>query len=182
MSRGRFRKLEGEDRILWEQVERTTVPLKGRKLERRQPPQQPPADAPEPKAPARNTGGAAAPPPPEKKSQPRLTRLDSPTRNKLARGRLPVQARIDLHGMTQGEAHPLLLSFLRRAQAAGLRHVLVITGKGSTGDGVLRRAVPGWLVTPAFRALVSGIDEAGRRHGGGGALYVRLRRPESHGS
>ncbi|MDN2566412.1 Smr/MutS family protein, partial [Aquibium sp. A9E412] len=107
--------------------------------------------------------------------------VDRPTRAKLARGRVPLEARVDLHGMTQAEAHGLLLSFLRRAHAGGLRHVLVITGKGSApGDsGVLRRAVPQWLATTPFRPLVSGVSEAGRRHGGGGALYVRLRRTGS---
>jgi DNA-nicking Smr family endonuclease len=93
-----------------------------------------------------------------------------------------LEGRVDLHGLTQPEAHSLLLSFLSRAHADGVRHVLVITGKGASfgSDGVLRRAVPQWLATPPFSSLVSGIDEASRRHGGGGAFYVRLKR--KHGS
>ena len=104
--------------------------------------------------------------------------LDRQTHDKLAGGRLPIGARVDLHGMTQDEAYGLLLSFLGRAHAAGLRYVLVITGKGSSsrGDGVLRRAVPHWLATAPFRVIVSGLDPAARNHGGAGALYVRLRR------
>ena len=104
--------------------------------------------------------------------------FDQPTRDKLAKGRLPIDGRVDLHGMTQGEAHALLLSFLQRAHAGGLRYVLVITGKGSSfgSEGVLRRAVPAWLATPPFRALVWSHDSAARQHGGAGALYVRLRR------
>ena len=76
------------------------------------------------------------------------------------KGRLPIEGRVDLHGMTQSEAYALLLSFLQRAHASGVRYVLVITGKGSSsgGDGVLRRQVPAWLSTPPFRALVSSHD------------------------
>ena len=78
-------------------------------------------------------------------------------------------------------AHRALLGFLQRAHHEGLTFVLVITGKGSSsgGDGVLRRAVPAWLSTPAFRPLVSSHDHAARNHGGAGALYIRLRRARS---
>src|SRR5690606_7762021 len=94
------------------------------------------------------------------------------------KGRLPLEAKVDLHGLTQSEAYGLLLSFLHRAHAAGIRYVLVVTGKGSStkGDGVLRRAVPEWLATPSFRSVVGSHDGAARHHGGGGAIYVRLRR------
>jgi DNA-nicking Smr family endonuclease len=103
--------------------------------------------------------------------------LDRPTRDKLAKGRLPIEARVDLHGMTQSEAHALLLGFLHRAYALGVRHVLIITGKGSSlgSDGVLRKAVPAFS-TPSFKPLVGSYEAAARHHGGGGALYVRLRR------
>ncbi|TIR79782.1 MAG: DNA mismatch repair protein MutS, partial [Mesorhizobium sp.] len=104
--------------------------------------------------------------------------LDDQTHEKLKKGRLPIEGRVDLHGMTQDEAYSLLLTFLHRAHAGGIRYVLVITGKGSSsgGDGILRRSVPHWLSTPAFRHLVSSHDHAARNHGGSGALYVRLRR------
>jgi DNA-nicking Smr family endonuclease len=104
--------------------------------------------------------------------------LDRPTHEKLAKGRLPIEGRVDLHGMSQEQAYSLLLSFLHRAHAGGVRYVLVITGKGSSsgGEGVLRRAVPAWLSTAPFRPLVSSHDHAARNHGGAGALYVRLRR------
>ena len=81
--------------------------------------------------------------------------------------------------MRQERAFAVLVSFLRHAQARGARIVLVITGKGREGEegrGVLRQAVPGWLARPDLRDLVVGFEEAGRRHGGAGALYVRLRR------
>jgi DNA-nicking Smr family endonuclease len=103
----------------------------------------------------------------------------------LARGRDAIDARIDLHGMTQTEAHHALASFLRRAQSDGARTVLVVTGKGAgkngrddyVARGVLRRQVPLWLGLPEFRPLIVGFDEAHASHGGQGALYVRLRRP-----
>ena len=78
--------------------------------------------------------------------------------------------------MRQDEAHALLLSFVSRAHQRGVRYVLVITGKGPGGDGVLRRSAPQWLKTPPFRAYVSGLDQAARGHGGEGALYVRIKR------
>jgi DNA-nicking Smr family endonuclease len=99
----------------------------------------------------------------------------------LARGRVRIDARIDLHGMTQAEAHSTLRGFLLRSQANGARFVLVITGKGapntSRGErGVLRQQVPLWLALPEFRRHVLGFDVAHTGHGGEGALYVRLRK------
>lgn len=106
------------------------------------------------------------------------THFDRPTHDKVAAGRLPIEGRVDLHGMTQDEAYGLLLSFLGRAHANGVRYVLVITGKGASsgGEGILRRAVPAWLSTAPFRSLVSSHDNAARHHGGGGAIYIRLRK------
>ena len=102
-------------------------------------------------------------------------------KQQLARGRAAIDARIDLHGMTQAQAHGALLRFLHRAQATGAKFVLVITGKGAPNAprgerGVLRRQVPLWLALPEFRACVLGFDIAHVGHGGEGALYVRLRR------
>jgi DNA-nicking Smr family endonuclease len=98
---------------------------------------------------------------------------------------LSVDASIDLHGLTQTLAHRRLFAFLKETRAHGARTVLVITGKGRPGEpaafgayerGVLRRVVPEWLGSVEFRPLVAGYSEAGRRHGGAGAIYVRLRR------
>ncbi len=95
----------------------------------------------------------------------------------VARGKEPIDARLDLHGLTQSEAHAALLRFLRNAHARDARLVLVITGKGRGGEpGVLRRQVPHWLGLPEFRALVVGFEDAHIAHGGEGALYVRVRR------
>jgi len=169
--------LSEEDRILWSLVARSAKPLLGRK-----PIEQPVEEtkAPEAAKPPAGKAGPAIPAAPiavqPKRHIP--THLDNPTLDKLAKGKLPIEARVDLHGMTQDEAYSLLYTFISRAHGRGARYVLVITGKGSSsgGDGVLRRAVPGWLSTPTFRPFVSSHDHAARGHGGGGALYVRLRR------
>jgi DNA-nicking Smr family endonuclease len=95
---------------------------------------------------------------------------------RLARGREALAARIDLHGMTQDAARAALTAFVRRSADDGWRAVLVITGKGVSGDGVLRRRVPDWLADPPIRDCVAGVSEAHRRHGGEGALYVALKR------
>lgn len=177
MKRKHARKLSAEDRILWNQVARTVTPLDGNSL-------LPEDEEPRAEAPQRRTefGAPAALPTPEQQPaparQPSPAVIDAKTRGRIAKGRLAIDARVDLHGLTQAEAHGLLLSFLHRAQASGLRHVLVITGKGSSpaSEGVLRRAVPSWFSTAPFRGLVSGHSSAARQHGGEGALYVRLRR------
>lgn len=174
------KKLTDEDRVLWTLVAKSTRPLKGRKAVEAEVPA--PAAIDKSSAPAAMAAAMAqpaavpAPNPPRRQNVGHV--LDRPTLEKLSRGKLPLEGRVDLHGMTQSEAHALLLSFLQRAHGNGVRYVLVITGKGfsSGGDGVLRRQVPAWLSTPPFRALVSSHDLSARHHGGEGALYVRLRK------
>lgn len=175
MSSRSGKKLTDEDRVLWSLVAKSARPLKGRKPAE----EEPPKAAAEEKMPSVSaTTAPAAVTPAQPKRQLVTHTLDRPTLDKLAKGKLAIEGRVDLHGMTQSEAHGLLLSFLQRAHANGVRYVLVITGKGfsSGGDGVLRRQVPAWLSTPPFRALVSSHDLAARNHGGEGALYIRLRK------
>lgn len=174
MSGGRSKDLTEEDRVLWNLVARSAKPLAGK-----QPVAAPPAPAAREERPGPATMEAQpATATPRPKALKVAHVFDSQVRDKLAKGRLPLEGRVDLHGMTQDEAYWLLLSFLKRAQTSGVRYVLIITGKGSSSrsDGVLRRSVPQWLATPPFRVLVSGHDDASRRHGGDGALYVRVRR------
>ncbi len=101
-------------------------------------------------------------------------------KKRVARGKDEIDGRLDLHGLTQSEAHAALLRFLRTASSRGARLVLVITGKGARAAegerGVLKRQVPHWLGLPEFRALVIGFEDAHIAHGGEGALYVRIRR------
>ena len=94
---------------------------------------------------------------------------------RVRRGKLELAGRFDLHGHTQLSAEAALPDFLKRKQAEGARCVLIITGKGKGGEGVLRRNFLRWLEMPAARVLVSGYSEAHPRHGGSGAWYVFLR-------
>jgi DNA-nicking Smr family endonuclease len=136
---------------------------------------------------------AAAPPAPPKPVAPPAPRLLEPDRapassakpggvdrrtaTRLRRGQIRPDARLDLHGMTQVEAHASLVSFIRNARGAGRRCVLVVTGKGSLATGgVLRREVPRWLEGPALRAAILAVAAAQPKDGGEGALYVLLRR------
>ncbi|WP_332065310.1 Smr/MutS family protein [Bartonella sp. CB189] len=103
--------------------------------------------------------------------------LDRVTYRKISRGHYPIEARLDLHGCTQGEAYFSLKKFLQSSQQRGLRYVLVITGKGRSpgSDGILFQFVPHWLSTPAFKYYVHEFEQASHQHGGCGALYIRLR-------
>lgn len=126
---------------------------------------------------------------------PALAEFDKRKARKIGAGQIAIDARIDLHGMRQGEAHAALRSFLFSAYRQGHRWVLIVTGKGArqTRDrddpwtivpaepGVLRRNVPGWLDQPELRAIVISFKTASSRHGGDGALYVHLRNPERAG-
>jgi DNA-nicking Smr family endonuclease len=85
-------------------------------------------------------------------------------------------ASLDLHGLSREVAHERLTAFVQSRWAAGARAILVITGKGARGDGVLRREVPHWLAQSPLRELVAGLSEAHPKRGGAGALYVVLRR------
>lgn len=107
-----------------------------------------------------------------------LNPIERPVHKKISKGRVSIDARIDLHGMTQQIAHRALFNFLSDCYLCGDRHVLVITGKGnaSGGRGILRQVVPEWFKKPDFIELVSGFRSSAQHHGGDGALYVRLRR------
>jgi len=127
------------------------------------------------------------------KPPPQITGLDRRTTQKLTRGQVEIERRLDLHGTGIEMARINLLGFLRDAQAMGTRNVLVITGKGDSPysrhtlhgsghfhaperAGRLRRLVTEWFHEPEFRSLVAGFQPAHPKHGGGGAYYVRVRR------
>ena len=187
--RSQRRKLSEEEHTLWGRVTRSIMPLRRR-------PRLVDADEaaatstkPNPMPSARAhaaahsaTTASKAIPKSVPKPVPSLEPLGRRQKQRLARGTLDIDARIDLHGKTQSEAHTALLRFLQAAQRDGARFALVITGKGARvqddrGErGVLKRQVPLWLRLPEFRGYVVGFEDAHIGHGGEGALYVRLRR------
>lgn len=130
--------------------------------------------------PAQTRGATTAPPPrpPVPLAPGRFADLDKRTAERLRRGKLPIEAALDLHGMTQERAHAALDSFVARAFDAGLRCIVVVTGKGarSPEGGVLKQRVPMWLNQPGNREKLLAISHAQPHHGGEGALYVLLKR------
>jgi DNA-nicking Smr family endonuclease len=181
----RKRSLSDEERALWDTVTRAIAPLRRRKAAKaKETVEAAEVAAPVPAKQVRNAVKLPPPPAPvQRPGPPPLAPLGRRMRQKLARGSSEIDARIDLHGMTQADAHVALAHFLRRAQHNGARVVLVITGKGARagGDayserGVLKRQVPLWLESPELRPLVIGVESASVGHGGAGALYVRVRR------
>jgi DNA-nicking Smr family endonuclease len=177
----RKRALSEEERALWESVARQAKPLRNKpRVADSHIPSKAEAQA---AAKAVAYPKAAIPvtaPPPKKPVVPPLAPLGRRERSQLSKGKKEIEARLDLHGMTQARAHRALSGFLHQARGDGLTFVLIITGKGKIGAeserGVLRRQVPQWLSQPEFRTFVVGFEEAHIGHGGAGALYVRIRR------
>jgi len=197
--RGRKRFLSDEEIELWARVTRSAEPLA---------PPQPlrltdtqPGEAKTPVMTAAPNGAkktaAAMPAAVAVRSKPKpappRAPFDSRVSKKIARGRHSIDARLDLHGLRQQDAYVVLRRFLARCQADGLRHVLVITGKGGAPDdaatrdfwqsperGILRRLVPQWLAEPSFRLHVVSFTESAMKHGGSGALYVTIRKGSLH--
>jgi DNA-nicking Smr family endonuclease len=186
MSR-RKRLLTAEDKDLWGRIRKTVTPLKGKAVvDEELETWMEHVTAAEPAAPqAVNVPVFPATPvkpflppyvPPVSQKTSGAPVLDDITMKKLRKGRLEIDARIDLHGMTEHAAHDALLRFIKQARREDARIVLIITGKGKGGEGVLRRSVPLWFAEAAFKPLVGGWRKAHPAHGGEGALYVRLRR------
>jgi DNA-nicking Smr family endonuclease len=180
----RKRSLSEEERALWESVAKQTKPLRRKHRAVKALADSPAAETLAPTKPTAPKPLPSAkilqPPKPQVPAAPPLAPLGRRERSQLSRGKKEIDARLDLHGMTQIRAHRALSGFLQRAHRDGLTFVLIITGKGKIGAeserGVLRRQVPQWLGLPEFRSLVVGFEEAHIGHGGEGALYVRIRR------
>ena len=156
------RDLTDTERKAWSAVTRHVAPLKGRRGA-------PPGSCrnePNPPASPAIVSAVRQHAPPQNRQNERLVR----------RGKQEISASLDLHGHTQDSAWRLLPSWLRNQQAMGARCVIVITGKGKAGGGVLRRNFLTWLESPEARPVVSGFAPAHARHGGSGAWYVFLRR------
>jgi DNA-nicking Smr family endonuclease len=179
--RKRLRRLTDEEIALWTEVARSvarrrgaTLPAPLNPVRAARPPAPPPTGTIEP--PAARPAQPSAPP---------LAPIERRLKRDLSRGRAAIDGALDLHGLTQAEAHQALRGFLRHSQARGARLVIIVTGKGGAIDefggwpnerGVLKRVTPQWLREADLRSVVLGFEEAGRAHGGSGALYVRLRR------
>ncbi len=177
------RRIRDDEAALWQHVARDVTPLsRHAEASETEPPEaEPPA---KPARKPRAKAGAPAPHAPRLPSLPALdpaapAGLDRRTARRLKRGQLRAEARIDLHGKTQDEAHEALKRFIRECRMAGRRCVLVITGKGSVRSGrggVLRQMAPRWLNEPALRRHIIAISTAPESEGGHGALYVLLKR------
>jgi DNA-nicking Smr family endonuclease len=170
-----------EELALWRTAMRDAKPLKRSRpiAKKNAAPETPPAELP----PAQPKRAAPPPPPPPPPRPPelapgRIAGVDKRLAERLKRGQLAIEAMLDLHGLTQEEAHRQLDGFLAQSAHAGRRCVLIITGKGiwRTEAGILREMVPRWLNEPPNRARVLAIAHAQPRHGGEGALYVLLKR------
>jgi DNA-nicking Smr family endonuclease len=174
------RGLSAHEQKLWSDVTRSVAPLRRQPL----PPDPEPLTAPGKPKPKPSRAPARSAPPTARPTVP-LEAFDRRLKQRLARGTEAIDVRVDLHGKTQSEAYAALSSFLRKAQRDGAKFVLVITGKGGSARedggerGVLKRQVPQWLGLPEFRRYVLGFEDAHHRHGGAGALYLRIRRQRS---
>lgn len=190
----RKRVIRPEERVLWRQVARSVRPISPDRLRALE--EEPEAgDADVPERPSSDPSGPQSGRPPPAIRSPRDPVFAPPpgpadrsAERRVRRGRLEIEARIDLHGLTQEQALSSLRHFLSMAYREGYRTVLVITGKGYKPrgrdtapwepveePGVLRRKLPEWLAFPDIQPLVSGYAPAHARHGGHGAFYVTLR-------
>ena len=177
------RKLTDEERRLWANAMRAVRPLRGEGVPSAPPEAETPAEVESKRRLAHAVLETSRPAHSAPRQTPAIVPLPRRDKQRLARGHSAIDARLDLHGLTQAEAHAALARFLGSAQARGAKFVLVITGTGARGAagerGVLRRQVPLWLHLPEFRSYVVGFETAHTGHGGEGALYIRLRRSRS---
>jgi DNA-nicking Smr family endonuclease len=163
------------DRLLWRRVIRSVTPLRARVAAVS------PLLGSTPRAPAEENHARQQVRPPALDD---FSGIDRASAERLKRGRHPIEARLDLHGKTQAEAHHALAAFIHNSSEAGRRCVLVITGRGlgPSGPGVLKSAVPRWLEEVGLRRKILAIAPAQPRDGGAGALYLLLRRRRAESS
>jgi DNA-nicking Smr family endonuclease len=162
-------KLSAEELALWAHVAQSVRPLPGRLMPKIE------APATLTQVPPGFSVGSAQVPAPAARIKP-LVPLERRMRQRVSRGQSPIDGVLDLHGMRQDEAHRALLNFIYRKSHEGAAMVMIVTGKGGSGEGVLKRMTPHWLSDPGQRRYVLGFEDAAQHHGGSGALYVRLRR------
>lgn len=156
------RKLKSDEKLIWQKVTRTVTPRRRGSAK-----------------PLPTTEDFAAmmrlPPDIAPKARPRSQSLEVNRDKKVRRGRVTIDAKIDLHDLTQAQARPALIRAIMRTSNRNYKCVLVITGKGARLDGVLRRNFPDWIRAPEIRPLIANYAQAHIRHGGSGAWYVFLK-------
>lgn len=162
---------------LWKAYVRDVAPMRGRGVL--------PGDDPAkttPKTKARDNVSIPAPKSLSPKPAREAPQLDARTGQRLRRGQVPIEGTLDLHGMTQQEAHLKLNDFIAKAYARKKRCVLVITGKGKSGEGagVLKQKFPQWMGMTPLREIILKIQPAIQSHGGAGAWYVYLKRQRDY--
>lgn len=164
------RRLTETERRLWARAMRDVRLAPGKARPEIEPEETPPT-------PAAVKPGAGSAPVSARPSAPRVPGppQDVSTHRRIRRGQAEIEARLDLHGHTHDAALAELSAFLRRSQAMGARCVLVITGKGRAGGGLIRSRLLDWLSGPELRAMIAGYSQAHRQHGGDGAFYVLLK-------
>ena len=183
----RGRRPTDEERRLWLAATKDVRPLKGgeRSAASGEPPgPEPPRTAPAASPvhriaqPATGRPGHQAPPVPLVAHRAPQPGVDRRTAERVRKGRLPIEARLDLHGMRRAEAHHALIGFVEQSYLLGRRVVLLITGKGtfSEGSSVLRDQLPRWLNDPPLRPKILALQPAQPKDGGDGAFYLLLRR------
>ncbi len=200
MARRHKGQLSDDDLAIWRQVARTAKPLEGGRLWAASAPSPPPRRAEKDPLPTFRIGETSPSGDSGHDLAPTLrgqmamqpVRMDRKTFTRMKRGKLKPERKLDMHGMTLAQAHPTLRRFVRQAHADGLRLVVVVTGKGSSGRdeggpiptprGILRHQVPGWLHAPDLRPFVLQVTDAHIRHGGGGSYYVYLTRATAGGA
>ena len=157
------------DRLLWREAVRSVTPMHGRAAAV----SSTPVSMLPPTAEEKHTRKQIRPP-----ALDHFSGIDRASAERLKRGLHQIDARLDLHGRTQAEAHRALATFIHTSSEAGRRCVLVITGRGlgPSGPGVLKSAVPRWLEEVGLRRKILAIAPAQPRDGGAGALYLLLRR------
>lgn len=178
-----FKGLSNEDAALWRQMTQDVEKLEGRDYQ--------PGIArktPESQMSAKETA-LPLQKPSKTRATPKGSEIDRKTAERLRKGQIPIEARLDLHGMNQGQAYAMLCDFIQNAVARGQRCVLVITGKGKTGSqaadlfetkpGILKQKLPEWLQEPSVKPLILKHELAKPNHGGDGARYILLRRNRS---
>lgn len=173
-----------QDRHLWHSLTRQVEPLKGRMHLAQRPAPSPRQIEVSPRPFSPPPSGLCKAPLPGLQSvghNSGTAGLDASTEKKFRAGKMPIDARLDLHGMTQAEAHRAAIRLVTRAYNTNKRCLLIITGKGGFGEGrgVLRRALPLWLEDSEIRPMILSLSPARVPHGGTGAYYVLLRRKRS---